>query len=61
MYYIRDEMGNSVVNVVKIPSKVNPANMLTNPLPTFKFRDPLNLIGIVSLQAKLSTVETKIG
>lgn len=54
-------MGNSVVNVVKIPSKVNPANMLTNPLPTFKFRDPLNLIGIVSLQAKLSTVETKIG
>ncbi|KAH9648030.1 hypothetical protein KPL70_025426 [Citrus sinensis] len=44
-----DEIRNGVVNVIKIPSKVNPADMLTKPLPTVKFRNYLNLIGIVNL------------
>ena len=48
-HFIRDEIRNGVINVIKIPSEVNPADMLTKPLPTVKFRNSLNLIGIVNL------------
>lgn len=33
-----------MVNVVKVPSEVKPADMLTKPLPLVKFRNSLNLI-----------------
>ena len=49
MHFIRDEISKGVVNVVKVPSEVNPADMLTKPLPSVRFRDLLNLIGSVSL------------
>ncbi|KAH9779747.1 hypothetical protein KPL71_007827 [Citrus sinensis] len=49
MHFIRDEIRSGVINVIKIPSEVNPADMLTKPLPKIKFRNPLNLIGIVNL------------
>ncbi|KAH9752645.1 hypothetical protein KPL71_014775 [Citrus sinensis] len=49
MHLIRDEISKGVVNVVKVPSEVNPADMLTKPLPSVRFRDLLNLIGSVSL------------
>ncbi|KAH9678731.1 hypothetical protein KPL71_025836 [Citrus sinensis] len=44
-----DEIRNGVIIVIKIPSEVNPADMLTKPLSTVKFRNSLNLIGIVNL------------
>lgn len=49
MHFIRDEISKGVVNMVKVASEVNPADMLTKPLPSVRFRDLLNLIGSVSL------------
>ncbi|KAH9800545.1 Integrase catalytic domain-containing protein [Citrus sinensis] len=49
MHFIRDEIGKGVVSVVKVPSEVNPADMLTKPLPSVRFRNLLNLIGSVNL------------
>ncbi|KAH9655560.1 Integrase catalytic domain-containing protein [Citrus sinensis] len=49
MHFIRDEISKGVVNVVKVPSEVNPANMLTKPLPSVRFKGLLSLIGNVSL------------
>ncbi|KAH9684673.1 DNA (cytosine-5)-methyltransferase 1B [Citrus sinensis] len=34
MHFIRDEINKGVVNVVKVPFEVNPADMLTKPLPS---------------------------
>ncbi|KAH9684612.1 DNA (cytosine-5)-methyltransferase 1B [Citrus sinensis] len=34
MHFIRDEISKGVVNVAKVPSEVNPADMLTKPLPS---------------------------
>ncbi|KAH9684680.1 DNA (cytosine-5)-methyltransferase [Citrus sinensis] len=34
MHFIRDEISKEVVNVVKVPSEVNPADMLTKPSPS---------------------------
>lgn len=49
MHFIRDEIRNEVIDVVKIPFEVNLADMLTKPLPTIEFRNSLNLIGIIKL------------
>lgn len=49
MPFIIIEISTSAMNIVKIPSKVNPIHMLTKPLPTIKFKDSWNLIGIISL------------
>ncbi|KAH9724990.1 hypothetical protein KPL70_007698 [Citrus sinensis] len=49
MNFIKDEISKRVVNVVKVPSEVNSADMLTKPLPSVKFRNLLNLIGSVGL------------
>ncbi|KAH9668968.1 hypothetical protein KPL70_021600 [Citrus sinensis] len=49
MHFIRDEIGKGVMNVVKVPSEVNPADMLTKTLPSVRFRNLLNLIRSVSL------------
>ena len=49
MHFIRDEISKGVVNVVKVPTEVNPADMLTKPLPSVRFRNLLSLIGCVSL------------
>ena len=49
MHFIRDEISKGVVNVVKVRSEVNLADMLTKHLPSVRFRDLLNLIGSVSL------------
>ena len=49
MHFIRDEISKGVVNVVKVPTEVNPADMLTKPLPSVRFKSLLNLIGCVSL------------
>ncbi|KAH9648407.1 hypothetical protein KPL70_025572 [Citrus sinensis] len=48
LHFIRDEIAQQVVNVIKIASECNPADMLTKPLPSVKFKEPLNLIGMVS-------------
>lgn len=49
LHFIRDEISKGVVNVIKIPTEVNPADMLTKPLPAIKFKDSLSLIGVVNL------------
>ena len=49
MHFIREEIRNGMINVIKIPTEVNPANMLTKPLPTVKFRKSLDLIGVNNL------------
>ena len=49
MHFIREEIRNGVINVIKIPTEVNPADMLTKPLPTVKFRNSLDLIGVINL------------
>ena len=49
LHFIRDEIAQEVVNVIKIVSECNPANMLTKPLPSINFKVALNLIGVVSL------------
>lgn len=49
MHFIRDEIRNEVIDVVKIPFEVNLADTLTKPLPTIEFRNSLNLIGIIKL------------
>lgn len=49
IHFKRDEIGKGVVNVVKVPYEINLANMLTKSLPLVKFRNLLNLVGIVNL------------
>ena len=44
-----DEIDNGVVNVVKVPTQTNPADILTKVVPAVKFRNSLNLIGVDSL------------
>ncbi|KAH9696921.1 Integrase catalytic domain-containing protein [Citrus sinensis] len=46
---LREEISTGVVDVVKISSEINPADMLTKPLPAIKFINSLNLIRVVSL------------
>ncbi|KAH9704742.1 Integrase catalytic domain-containing protein [Citrus sinensis] len=48
LHFIRDEIAQEVVNVIKIASKCNPADMLTKPLPSVKFKAALNLIEVNS-------------
>lgn len=49
MHYIRDEINNEVINVIKVPFEIDPADILTNHLPTVKFKGSLTLIGVFSL------------
>ena len=49
MHFIRDKIRSGVINVIKIPTGVNPADMLTKPIPTVKFRNSLDLIGVINL------------
>ncbi|KAH9769620.1 hypothetical protein KPL71_012083 [Citrus sinensis] len=49
LHFIRDEIANGVVNVVKVPTLTNPADVLTKAVPAVKFRNSLNLIGVDSL------------
>lgn len=48
LHFIKDEIAQEVVNVVKIPFEHNVADILTKPLPSVKFKASLNLIGVVS-------------
>ncbi|KAH9751577.1 hypothetical protein KPL71_014347 [Citrus sinensis] len=49
LHFIREEIERGVVDVVKISTEDNPADALTKPIPTVKFRNSLNLIGVRSL------------
>ena len=57
MHFIKDEIGIGMVNVVKVPSEVKPADMLSKPLPLVKFRNFLNLIGIINLWVKFGVAD----
>ena len=46
LHFIREEISSDMVSVDKIPSKVNPADMFTKPLPAVKFMSSLNSIGL---------------
>ena len=49
LHFIRDEIANGVVNIVKVPTLTNPADVLTKAVPAVKFRNSLTLIGVDSL------------
>ena len=49
LHFVWDEITNGVVNVVKVPTQTNPADILTKVVPAIKFRNSLNLIGVGSL------------
>ena len=49
LHFIREEIEKGVVDVVKISIEDNPADALTKPIPTVKFRNSLSLIGVKSL------------
>ncbi|KAH9669834.1 Integrase catalytic domain-containing protein [Citrus sinensis] len=49
LHFVRDEIANGVVNVVKVPTQTNPADILTKAVLAIKFRNSLNLIGVGSL------------
>ncbi|KAH9679839.1 hypothetical protein KPL71_026297 [Citrus sinensis] len=49
LHFVRDEIANGVVNVTKVPTQTNPADILTKAVPAVKFRNSLNLIGVGSL------------
>lgn len=57
MHLIKDEIGIRMVNVIKVPSEVKPADMLTKPLPLVKFRNSLNLIRIINLLVKFGVAD----
>ena len=46
MHFIRDVVALGTVAVKKIPTADNPADMMTKPVPTCKFRHCLNLIRV---------------
>ncbi|KAH9679593.1 hypothetical protein KPL71_026196 [Citrus sinensis] len=49
LHFVRDEITNDVVNVVKVPTQTNPAYILTKAVHAVKFTNSLNLIGVDSL------------
>ncbi|KAH9750404.1 hypothetical protein KPL71_013868 [Citrus sinensis] len=48
-----NKIRSGVINVIKIPTEVNPADMLTKPIPTVKFRNSLDLIGVINFVSLL--------
>ena len=46
LHFIREEIERGAVDVVKISTEDNPADALTKPLPTIKFKNSLSLIGV---------------
>ncbi|KAH9743695.1 hypothetical protein KPL70_003390 [Citrus sinensis] len=49
LHFVRDEIANGIVNVIKVPTQTNPADILTKAVPAIKFRNSLNLVGVGSL------------
>ncbi|CAL9129964.1 unnamed protein product [Musa textilis] len=45
-HFIRDTIAKGKVLIQKIHMKDNPANMLTKPLPVYKFKQCLDLVGV---------------
>ena len=46
LHFIREEIERGAIDVIKIFTEDNPADALTKPLPTIKFRNSLGLIGV---------------
>ena len=46
-HFIRDEIQNGRIKVVKVPIEDNASDMLTKPLPISKFRHCLDLVEVV--------------
>ncbi|KAH9781363.1 Integrase catalytic domain-containing protein [Citrus sinensis] len=49
LHFVRDEIANGIVNVIKVSTQTNPADILTKVVPAIKFRNSLNLVGVGSL------------
>ena len=49
LHFIREKIERGVVDVVEISTEDNPADALTKPIPTVKFRNSLSLVGVRSL------------
>ncbi|KAK9200159.1 hypothetical protein WN944_015355 [Citrus x changshan-huyou] len=61
MHFIRDEISKGVVNVVKVPSEVNPADMLTKPLPSISEGRCLNRLELRWRFVKPKLVKSVMG
>lgn len=46
-HFVRDAVESEQVEVLKIPTKVNPADMLTKVIPVKKFKDGLSKLGLM--------------
>ena len=49
MHFTRDIVERGMVRVEKIPTADNPADMMTKPVPTVKFKHCLDLIRVQKL------------
>ena len=48
LHYVREVINNKQVEVQKISTDINPADMLTKVIPTSKFEAALGLLGLQS-------------
>ena len=48
MHFIRDTVQSGIISLCKIPTSENPADMLTKPLPSVKFKLCMDLTGITT-------------
>ncbi|KAH9657298.1 Integrase catalytic domain-containing protein [Citrus sinensis] len=55
LHFIREEIERGAIDVVRISTEDNPADALTKPLPTIKFRNSLSLIGVRCFSIKASS------
>ncbi|XP_062093841.1 secreted RxLR effector protein 161-like [Humulus lupulus] len=46
LHFLRDIVSKQLVKIVKISTKINPADMMTKVIPVSKFTSALNLLGI---------------
>ena len=47
LHFVRDMISQEQVSVEKIPTEVNPADMLTKPIPVAKFEQAMSLLRLV--------------
>lgn len=48
LHFIRNEVANSVMKVIKIHTDKNPSDALTKVVPVAKFRTCLDIVGLCS-------------
>ena len=47
LHFVRDIISRDVIKVEKISTLINPADILTKPVPVSKFEEALNLLNVL--------------